>query len=84
MSWDDPLAIHIMQEAMILTSLDQRRWLGDPETNDYIPEKGYVSKDYARQRAMLINLSKASDPDSGIQNGSATPAPTKTAPATWT
>ena len=28
MSWDDPLAIHIMQEAMILTSLDQRRWVG--------------------------------------------------------
>ena len=62
MSWDDPLAIHIMQEAMILTSLDQRLWLGDPETNPYIPEKGYISKDYARQRLMQINLSKASDP----------------------
>lgn len=63
MSWDDPLAIHIMQEAMILTSLDQRLWLGDPETNPYIPEKGYISKDYARQRMMQIDLSKASDPD---------------------
>lgn len=63
MSWDDPLAIHIMQEAMILTSLDQRRWMGDPQTNPYIPEKGYISKDYARQRLMQINLSKASDPD---------------------
>ena len=62
MSWDDPLAIHIMQEAMILTSLDQRRWLGDPETNSYIPEKGYISKDYARQRFMQIDLSRASDP----------------------
>jgi gamma-glutamyltranspeptidase/glutathione hydrolase len=62
MSWDDPLAIHIMQEAMILTSLDQRRWLGDPETNAHIPEKGYVSKDYARQRMMMIDLAKASDP----------------------
>jgi gamma-glutamyltranspeptidase/glutathione hydrolase len=62
MSWDDPLAIHIMQEAMILTSLDQRRWMGDPETNAYIPEKGYMSKDYARQRLMQIDLSKASDP----------------------
>ena len=62
MSWDDPLAIHIMQEAMILTSLDQRRWMGDPETNAYIPEKGYVSKEYARQRFMQIDLSKASDP----------------------
>lgn len=64
MSWDDPLAIHIMQEAMILTSLDQRRWMGDPETNAYIPEKGYLSKDYARQRMMQIDLSKASDPSS--------------------
>ncbi len=62
MSWDDPLAIHIMQEALILTSLDQRRWMGDPETNAYIPEKGYISKDYARQRLMQIDLSKASDP----------------------
>ena len=62
MSWDDPLAIHIMQEAMVLTALDQRRWMGDPETSANIPEKGYISKDYARQRMMLINLSKASDP----------------------
>jgi len=62
MSWDDPLAIHVMQEAMILTSLDQRRWIGDPETNPYIPENGYVSKDYARQRFMQIDLSRASDP----------------------
>ncbi len=63
MNWADPLAIHIMQEAMILTSLDQRRWLGDPETNAYIPEKGYISKEYARQRVMQIDLSKASDPE---------------------
>ncbi|MBT8069197.1 MAG: gamma-glutamyltransferase family protein [Gammaproteobacteria bacterium] len=63
MNWADPLAIHIMQEAMILTSLDQRRWLGDPETNVYIPEKGYISKDYARQRMMQIDLSRASDPE---------------------
>ena len=62
MSWDDPLAIHIMQEAMILTSVDQRRWIGDPLTNDFIPEKGYVSKDYARERLMLIDLARASDP----------------------
>lgn len=62
MNWDDPLAIHIMQEALALTALDQRRWIGDPLTNPYIPESGYVSKDYARQRAMMINLSKASDP----------------------
>jgi len=62
MNWADPLAIHIMQEAMILTALDQRRWMGDPGTNEHIPEKGYISKDYARQRVMRIDLSKASDP----------------------
>jgi gamma-glutamyltranspeptidase/glutathione hydrolase len=62
MGWDDPLAVHLMYEAMILTALDQRRWIGDPETNDYIPEQGYVSKDYARERLMEIDLSRASDP----------------------
>jgi len=75
MSWDDPLAIHIMQEAMILTSLDQRRWMGDPETNPYIPEKGYVSKDYARQRVMQIDLSKASDPASWYSQRVGDPGP---------
>jgi len=75
MSWDDPLAIHIMQEAMILTSLDQRLWLGDPETNAYIPEKGYVSKDYARQRMMQIDLSKASDPELWYSERAGDPGP---------
>ncbi len=75
LSWDDPLAIHIMQEAMILTSLDQRRWLGDPETNSYIPEQGYVSKDYARQRMMLIDLDKASDPESWDEERVGDPGP---------
>jgi len=62
MGWDDPLAIHLMQEAMILTALDQRRWMGDPETNEYIPEAGFISKQYARERTLLINLARASDP----------------------
>jgi gamma-glutamyltranspeptidase/glutathione hydrolase len=75
MNWADPLAIHIMQEAMILTSLDQRRWLGDPETNAYIPEKGYISKDYARQRVMQIDLSKASDPSSWYTERVGDPGP---------
>ncbi|KIX10792.1 gamma-glutamyltransferase [Dethiosulfatarculus sandiegensis] len=62
MSWDDPLAIHLMQEAMILTALDQRKFLGDPNTTPDIPEAGYMSKEYARQRMMRIDLAKASDP----------------------
>jgi len=75
MSWDDPLAVHLMQEAMILTSLDQRRWIGDPETNDYIPEQGYVSKQYARQRAMMIDLSRASDPETWHEQRTGDPGP---------
>lgn len=62
MGWDDPLAIHLMQEAMILTALDQREWIGDPETTANIPQAGLVSKQYARQRLMLIDLANASDP----------------------
>lgn len=61
MGWDDPLALHIMQEAFVLTALDQRYFVGDP---DFVrlPEKGFVSKEYARERMMGIDLSKASDP----------------------
>jgi len=75
MDWDDPLAVHLMQEAMILTSLDQRRWIGDPETNDYIPEQGYVSKQYARERAMMIDLSTASDPGTWHEQRTGDPGP---------
>lgn len=75
MGWDDPLAVHIMQEALILTALDQRRWIGDPETNGYIPEKGYVSKQYARERAMLIDLDAASDPDRWFDERVGDPGP---------
>ena len=75
MDWDDPLAIHLMQEAMILTALDQRRWMGDPETNDYIPEKGYVSKAYARQRMMRIDLARASDPELWFEERVGDPGP---------
>ena len=62
MGWDDPLAIHLMQEAMILTALDQREWIGDPETSENIPQAGFISKQYARQRLMNIDLARASDP----------------------
>jgi gamma-glutamyltranspeptidase/glutathione hydrolase len=75
LNWADPLAIHIMQEAMILTALDQRRWMGDPETNSYIPEKGFISKEYARQRVMRIDLSSASDPASWYEERVGDPGP---------
>ena len=65
MGWDDPLALHIMQEAFILTALDQRYFVGDPAF-DKLPEKGFVSKEYARSRMMAIDLSKASDPETWV------------------
>ncbi|MCX5914966.1 MAG: gamma-glutamyltransferase, partial [Deltaproteobacteria bacterium] len=46
LGWNDPLAVHIMQEAFILTALDQGRYVGDPAF-DELPEKGYISKEYA-------------------------------------
>ena len=61
MGWNDPLAVHIMQEAFILTGLDQGRYVGDPAF-DELPEKGYISKEYARRRFMQISLDKTSDP----------------------
>ncbi len=73
-SWDDPFAIHLMEEAMVLTALDSRRWIGDPFTNAHIPEKGYISKQYATQRMMRINLGKASNPEEWKKNFIGNPA----------
>lgn len=61
MGWDDPLAIHIMQEAFLLTAVDQRSYVGDPGF-DPLPEHGYTSKQYARRRMMQIALDRASNP----------------------
>ena len=61
MGWDDPLAVHLMQEAFILTALDQRKFVGDPAFFD-TSEQGFISKQYARSRMMQIALDSASDP----------------------
>ncbi len=61
MGWDDPLAIHIMQEVFLLTGVDQRNYVGDPSF-DPLPEQGFTSKQYARRRMMQISLDRASDP----------------------
>ncbi|MCG8565282.1 MAG: gamma-glutamyltransferase [Desulfobacterales bacterium] len=64
MGTDDPLALHIMQEAFVLAALDQRVIVGDPAFAKDMPKAGYASKDYARARVMQIALDKASNPDS--------------------
>ena len=61
MGWDDPLAVHIMQETFVLTALDQRSYVGDAAF-DPLPEQGLISKQYARRRLMQISLDRASDP----------------------
>ena len=51
-------ALHIMIEAKKLAYADLLRYGGDPKSSR-IPVAGMLSKDYARERARLIDISKA-------------------------
>ncbi|MHB8412954.1 MAG: gamma-glutamyltransferase [Candidatus Acidiferrales bacterium] len=51
-------ALHVMIEAKKLAYADLRRYVGDPRFSK-IPVAGLLSDDYARERAKLINMSKA-------------------------
>jgi gamma-glutamyltranspeptidase/glutathione hydrolase len=51
-------ALHVMIEAKKLAYADMLRYVADPKFSK-IPVAGILSKDYARQRAQLINLEKA-------------------------
>jgi gamma-glutamyltranspeptidase/glutathione hydrolase len=51
-------ALHIMIEAKKLAYADLMRYVGDPKTSQ-IPVTGILSLDYARERAKLIDTSKA-------------------------
>jgi gamma-glutamyltranspeptidase/glutathione hydrolase len=51
-------ALHVMIEAKKLSYADVVRYVGDPRMNR-IPVTGLLSKEYAQQRAGLIDLSKA-------------------------
>jgi gamma-glutamyltranspeptidase/glutathione hydrolase len=53
------LALHIMIEAKKLAYADMLRYVADPKFTT-VPVAGLLSKDYARQRAKLIDLDKAS------------------------
>lgn len=63
LGWDDPLRLHIMQEAFILTAVDQQAYVGDPFFDPDLPEAGLLNKDYAKTRMMAIDLSQASEPE---------------------
>lgn len=62
MGWDDPLRLHIMQEAFLLTQQDLRAYIGDPAFNR-TSAKGMAAKDYAKLRLMKIKLEGATTAD---------------------
>ncbi|MGH9780313.1 MAG: gamma-glutamyltransferase family protein, partial [Candidatus Acidiferrales bacterium] len=51
-------ALHVMIEAKKLAYADLRKYIGDPRFSK-IPVAGLLSDDYARERAKLIDMSKA-------------------------
>ena len=56
--------IHLMVEAKKLAFIDREAYMADPDHID-VPTQGLISKDYARERAKLIDLGRASDPAHG-------------------
>ncbi len=58
----DPLAVHIIQQTLVLEDVDRRNYISDPAFYD-LPVNGFMSKDFARLRAMVIDLDEALDPD---------------------
>jgi len=59
--WDDPGAIHIISQALLLASADRMPYVGDPDFYD-IPLDGLLSEEYASARAGLIDLENAISP----------------------
>jgi len=53
-----PDALHVMIESKKLAYADLLRYVGDPEFNK-IPVEGMLSKDYASQRASLVDMRHA-------------------------
>ncbi len=51
-------AFHVKIEAQKLATQDLKRWIGDPRFGN-IPVQGLLSKEYAQQRAGLIDMNKA-------------------------
>jgi gamma-glutamyltranspeptidase/glutathione hydrolase len=58
----DPLAIHIIQQALVLADVDRRFYISDPAFFD-LPIDGFINKDFARVRMLDLDLNAALDPD---------------------
>ena len=69
-------SIHMMVEAKKLAFIDREAYMADPDHVD-VPTQGLISKEYARERAKLIDLNRAADPVHGdpwvFQSGSGQP-----------
>ncbi len=62
-------ALHYKMEAQKLAFQDLKRWVGDPRATP-VPTPGLLSKEYARQRAKLIDQKSAQcDPEPGEPPG---------------
>ena len=57
-------SIHMMVEAKKLAFIDREAYMADPDHVD-VPTQGLISKEYARERAKLIDPSRAADPVHG-------------------
>ena len=62
---DSADSLHLQIEAMKLAFADAYRYVSDPSSMD-IGYKGLIDPDYLSQRAKLISLDKAQDPEYGI------------------
>ncbi|HEX4387500.1 MAG TPA: gamma-glutamyltransferase family protein [Steroidobacteraceae bacterium] len=62
MGYDSTRYIHTLYQAMNLAYADRDFYYGDPAFEPKTPIKGLLSKDYARERAKLVNPSH-NDPD---------------------
>jgi gamma-glutamyltranspeptidase/glutathione hydrolase len=66
--WDDPKAIHLMAEALLLASADRGPYMGDPDFYD-VPLAGLLSEEYAAERAALIDPGAAMVPTREVPAG---------------
>ncbi len=60
-----PEAVHLMVEAKKLAFADREAYLADPDVVD-VPIEGLISKEYAAERAKLIDLERAAE---GVAEG---------------
>jgi gamma-glutamyltranspeptidase/glutathione hydrolase len=66
--FDDPEAIHLIAEALLLASADRGPYMGDPDFYD-VPLAGLLSEEYAAERAALIDPGAAMVPTSNVPAG---------------